>query len=355
MFSWKRLFSWPFARPVNEPPLQPVFWTLQSVYLARAYYVAAELGIADLLRERPMTCAELADETGTHEESLYRVLRALASFDVFAENGHGQFEMTDRATALLSGVIGSLRDWTVLTGAMPTWQAFGQALDVVRTGGNGFELAHGELGDLYQYCRRDATFGETFVRAQSAWTEWQRDAILKAYDFSQFRKVVDVGGGRGSLISGILAQSPHSHGVLYDQPQTIELAKPLIEAAGLNDRCELVGGSFLENVPSGGDAYVIKHVLRDWDDDSVRTILKNCHRAMHAESTLLVIDATLDPRNSRDRIVKLLDLEQMFWLSGALRTKDEWESLFEQTGFRLVGSHRTAIVDAAILEAARMT
>jgi hypothetical protein len=331
----------------------PVFWTLQSVYLARAYYVAAELQIADRLQRSPMTCAQLAAATGCHERSLYRVLRALAAFGVFSENEHGRFEMTARAGALLSDVHGSVRDWTILTGKRPTWEAFGQALEVVRSGRNGFALAHGEFSGLWQYCDHDPDFGDTFIRAQSSWTEWQRDAILRAYDFSRFRKVVDVGGGRGSFLAGILSQNPDTRGVLLDQPQAVERAKILIGDAGLESRCEVITGSFLESIPAGGDAYVLKHVLRDWDDDHVRTILGNCHRAMRTDATLLVIDAVVDPRNSQDRIVKLLDLEQMFWLNGSLRTLDEWDSLLNATGFRRVRTCRTEIVDAVILDAVK--
>ncbi len=353
MSIWKWLFSWRSKPPQHEPPELPIFWTLQSVYLARAYYVVAELKIGDLLREGPRTTGQLAEATGSHERSLYRILRALSGFGVFRENDEGQFEMTPAAEPLLSDKPGSVRDWTVLTGTLPTWQAFGQALEVVKTGKNGFELAHGQLGSLWEYCDHDPQFGETFIKAQSSWTQWQRDAILREYDFRRFRKVIDIGGGRGSFLAGVLAQSPETRGVLFDQPQAIELARPLISEAGLDNRCELVAGSFFDTIPTGGDAYVVKHVLRDWDDESVRKILANCHQVMAPEATLLLIDATIDPQNSHDRITKLLDLEQMFWLNGALRTLDEWESLLRNTGFRLVDTRRTAIVDAVILEAAK--
>ncbi|HJN07718.1 MAG TPA: methyltransferase [Pirellulaceae bacterium] len=261
--------------------------------------------------------------------------------------------MTEPAACLREDVVGSVRDWTVLTGTKPTWDAFGEALEVVRTGRCGFELAHGEAGDLYRYCRQDSEFSETFIRAQSNWTDWQRDAILEAYDFSKFPTIVDVGGGRGSMISGILRRCPETKGVLCDQPQTIELAKTVIANAGVADRCQLAPGNFLENVPEGGDAYVIKHVLRDWDDANAGTILRNCHQAMGPNGTLLLIDAVLDPRNSRDRIVKLLDLEQMFWLSGSLRTMDAWKRLLGASGFRIQQCHKTKIVDAIIVQAVK--
>jgi hypothetical protein len=298
-----------------------------------------------------MTAAELAEATGAHEPSLFRILRALAGFDLFAENDQGQFEMTERAHSLRDDVAGSVRHWAMLTGSVPTWSALGHAVEVVRTGRNGFELAHGEAGDLYKFCEHDAVFGETFIRAMNNWTDWQRDAILRKYDFRECETIVDVGGGRGSLICGILQQSPRARGVLYDRPQSIEQAKTEIASAGFADRCELMPGDFLDSVPEGGNIYVLKHILRDWDDETSSTILQNCRRAMRPTSKLLIIDAALDPRNSRDRIGKLLDLEQMFWLSGTLRTMDQWRTLLGKNGYRISETRPTDVVDAVIIEA----
>jgi len=353
MFDWKRLFSW-FRKPaLSEPPCTPAYWTLQSVYLARAYYIVAELGIADLLNDHPMSVAELAETTHTHERSLFRILRALASFGVFAQSEDGRFAMTESAHALRSDIVGTMKDWTILVGSTPTWQSLDNALDVVRTGKSGFELAHGATGDLFEYCDRDEEFGKVFVRAMNNWTDWQRDVILAEYDFTRFKKVVDIGGGCGSFICGVLKQSPATRGVLFDREQSIEQARVFVEEEGVIDRCELVAGNFLKVVPEGGDAYVLKHTLRDWDDESVMAILRNCHAAMTAESRLLLIDATLDEANGKDRIGKLLDLEQMFWVSGALRTEPEWTQLLTTAGFEIVDTRRTSIVDATIIEARR--
>ena len=162
-----------------------------------------------------------------------------------------------------------------------------------------------------------------------------------------------MGGGRGSFLAGILAQNPKVQGILFDQPQTIEHAAKALRNSAVEARCRLVGGSFLEAVPTGGDLYVLKHVLRDWDDAHVKTILSNVHNAMGNDARLIVIDAVIDPRNSKDRIAKLLDLEQMFWLDGTLRTRDEWITLLGSAGFRLLNESRTEIVDAVILESVK--
>ncbi len=345
----RRLVDWISGRGrLEEPPEEPIFWTLSAVYLARAYYVAAELGIADLLESGPRSCADLAAATGTHERSLFRVLRTLAGFGVFAMDDQGNFRLTPRADLLRSDAPGSVRYWTMVVGHPALWQGLALALESVKTGKTGFELAHGK--PYYQYCREHPEYAETFIRGMSAWSDWQACEVVKAHDFGRYGKVVDVGGGNGSLIMEILQRNPNTRGVLIDQPRTVEHARPRVEARALDHRCELVGGSILEAVPEGGDAYVIKHVLHDWDDDGARRILRACHRAMPPHARLLVVEAVLDPANSTDRLAKMLDIEHLL-VMGAVRTRDAFEALFRETGFRWVAAHRTSIPDGTIIEA----
>ncbi|MCR4415144.1 MAG: acetylserotonin O-methyltransferase [Thermoguttaceae bacterium] len=347
----RRLFAWIVgrARP-DEPPEEPIFWTLSAVYLARAYYVAAELGIADLLESGPRSCAELAAATGAHERSLFRVLRTLAGFGVFAMDEEGKFRLTPRAELLRSDAPGSVRYWTMVVGHPALWQGLALALDAVKTGKTGFELAHGM--PYYEYCRQHPEYAETFIRGMSAWSDWQAHVIVRAYDFGRYGKVVDVGGGNGSLMMAILEQNPAVHGVLVDQPGTIAHARPRIEARSLDRRCELVPGNILDAVPEGGDAYVIKHVLHDWDDDGACRILRACHRAMPPHARLVIVEGVLDPANSKDRLAKMLDIEHLL-VMGAVRTRDEFEALFRQTGFCWLAAHRTSIPDGTIIEAVK--
>jgi len=333
-----------------RPPLsyQPLFMTLETVYLARAYYAIAELGVADLLRNGPKTCAELAAATGSHERTLFRFLRALAGFGVFADDGQGRFSLTPRGWSLLSDIRGSERYWTILVGLDTHWQACGRVLDMIRTGRSAYDLAYGK--SFYSVCLDDPALHDIFRKGMNGWTEWQCREIVRHYDFGRFRRVVDVGGGLGSLVTEILLRNPRLHGTLYDQPTTAERARSRIAEAGLAERCEAVGGSFLESVPAGGDVYLLKHVLRDWGDADALKILRNCHAAMPADGTLLVIDASMDPRNGTDRLVKLMDLEQMIIVMGALRTQAEFDRLFAETGFRHWKTCRTGIVDTLILE-----
>jgi len=344
-----KVLDWIIKKYMPEIPCQPVMWTLESVFLARAYYVAAELGIADILAKGPLTIAELARETRTHESSLYRVMQALAAFGVFSENDNGKFEMTWRARQLQSGVGGSVRAWILFAGSHQNWISWGSVLESIKTGKSAFELVYQK--DQYQYMRENPDYAAKLVEGMNDWTAWQCRMIVDSYDFGRFGKVVDVGGGQGRLVIEILRCNPQVKGMLFDQSYSTGAAQLNVNAAGLGDRCEVVAGSFLESVPEGADAYVLKHVLRDWPDEKARVILANCHRAMKPGGTLLVVDGVIDPRNRTDRLQKLLNLEQLWYVSGELRSLDAWCVMLRDTGF-VVGEIRpTGIVDASIIVA----
>lgn len=337
------------ARLWNPPRYQWPFFVVESLHLTRAYYVAAELGIADLLAERPRTLAELATSTETDARSLYVMLRALAAFRVFAEDRHGRFRMTRRARVLLSDHPASLRSWLVFMGRTELWQGFACTLKAVKTGTPAFEVAHGVT--YYEYLNQHPEFASTFFHALSSWTEWHCRQILKAYDFGRFPLIADVGGGLGCLIQQIVTAYPQVRGILFDQPETVRMAQPRFEAAGVSRRCQFAGGSFLESVPSGADLYVIKYVLNDFDDEQAGLILGNCRQAMSPEATLLVADTVLNPRNGTDRVVKLLDVERTSLLRGGMRTREEFEALLSRSGFDLIAVHSTAVLDLQLLEA----
>jgi ubiquinone/menaquinone biosynthesis C-methylase UbiE len=196
---------------------------------------------------------------------------------------------------------------------------------------------------------------DRFIWGMNGFTQVHCREVVQAFDFSRFRKVVDVGGGGGVLIREILQVNPQLHGVLFDQPRTIEEAEPRLADAGLAQRCKAVGGNFLEELPPDADAYIFKHVLRDWDDASVLTMLRNCHRAMADNGTLLVIDAILDPTNNTDRLLKLVDVQMMVDGGGGLRTLQDFQEFFRQAGFELRKVHRTTIIDMNIIEARRLS
>ncbi|MEI6515538.1 MAG: methyltransferase [bacterium] len=344
-----KVLDWLIKKYMPEIPCQPVMWTLESVYLARAYYVAAQLGIADILAKGPLPIEELARETQTHQPSLYRVMQALAAFGVFAEAKNGTFEMTWRARQLQSGVEGSVRAWTIWIGAQQNWTGLDSVLESVKTGKSSFKLVHQK--ELYPFMRENPDYAAKLVAGMNDWTAWQCRMIVDSYDFGRFGKVVDVGGGQGRLVIEILKRNPQIKGMLFDQSYSTGAAQLNVNTAGLGNRCEVVAGSFLESVPEGADAYVIKHVLRDWPDEKARVILANCHRAMKPGGTLIVIDGVIDPRNRTDRLQKLLNLEQLWYVSGELRSLDAWCAMLRDTGFDVGEIRPTGIVDASIMEA----
>lgn len=345
---WQRLTG---RHVPADLPEEPIFWTLARVYLARAYYLAAELGLADRLEEGPQGLAELAEATNTHPGFLLRLLRALAAFDVVVEDQDGRFHLAPRGRALATHTSHSVRYWTMAVGQAAWWQGLALALEAMRQGRPGFELAHGQ--PFYAYLAEHPEYAQTFIRGMSAWSDWHAPQLVAAYDFSPFGTIADIGGGNGSLLMEILQRYPHIRGILVDQPQTIEHARLRLEARGLDRRCRLVPADIRDSVPEGADVYVLKHVLRDWDDPQALRILQACHRAMPAHGRLLVIDALVDPAHGKDRLVKLIDLEQMLIVPGALRTREEMEILLAQAGFRCVAIQRTSIADAAMVEAAK--
>jgi SAM-dependent methyltransferase len=340
-----------FVKLWNPPMFQSVSFLVESLHLTRAYYVAAELGIADLVSERPRTIAELAELTDTDPDSLHRVLRTLAAFRVFREDSRGLFRMTRRARVLLREGSESRRAWLALIGSPELWQGFAKTLESVRTGIPGFELAH--HAQFYDYLAAHPKLGETFSKALSSWTQWQCNELTRTYDFGRFRTVLDVGGGMGTLLAAILKAHPTSRGILVDQAATIETAKTRFEAETLAARCQFVGGSFFDPIPGQADVGILKHVLRDWDDHDAVAILRNCHHALAPNGTLLVIEAIVDPRNGADRINKLVDLELASVLRGGLRTRTQLDSLLERAGFRPLRTHATSVPDSQILESVR--
>jgi len=300
-------------------------------WVSQAIYVAAKLGIADLLKDGPKNCDELAKATRTHARSLYRLLRGLASVGVFAEVENGRFGLTPLGEYLQTGIPGSVRALTIRYGE-EHYRAWGDLLHSVRTGEIAFNHAFG-MG-FFQYLAQNPEAAAIFSEGSAEITTRVSTAVVAAYDFSQFGKIIDVGGGNGALIISILKANPKISGALFDLPHVVEDAQKHIEAAGLTGRCEVVAGDFFESVPSGGDAYILKSVVHDWDDERATKILKNCHRAMAENGKLLLVESVIPPGNE-PFFGKLLDLNMMVVSSGCERTEAEYRALFAAAGFKL--------------------
>ncbi len=309
--------------------------------LTQLIYVVVKLGIPDRLVEGPQTADELARTVGAHPRSLYRVLRALASLGVFAEDGQGRFELTALAD-LLCDVPGSLRPFALSYGEPWWWNTWGNLLHSVQTGETAFDQLHGQ--GLFEYLGHHPDAAQVFNANMTSMTTPEARAVLAAYDFSSSRVVVDIGGGHGALVSAILNAHPHLRAVVLDLPAVIEGTRTRLESAGLADRSELIGGSFFEVIPAGGDTYTLKDILHDWDDSQATLILRQCRAAMRADAKLLVIERIIPPGND-PAVGKLIDIDMMVLTGGQERTEAEYRALLEGAGFR---PQRVVSTDAEI-------
>ena len=302
-------------------------------WIGQAVHVAAKLGIADLLEDGPKSPATLAEATGAHAGTLHRLLRALASLGVFAEDADGRFALTSLAEGLRTNAPGSLRAYAIMMGEDWHWRAWGDLLNSVRTGQPAFEHVFG--CHMFSYFGEHPEAARVFDAAMTSRTGQETAAVIAAYEWPASATIVDVGGGQGALLAAILARNPDVHGVLFDMPHVIAAARGLIEEAGLADRCELAAGAFFQRVPAGGDLYLLKRVVHDWDDERASAILRSCRAAMGDRSRLLVIEHALPPGNAPSW-GKLLDL-QMLVLTPGGRERDEagFRALLASTGLRL--------------------
>lgn len=319
-------------REVNshEPP--PEIIMLQMIFgfwLSRCIYAAAKLGIPDVLTRGSMTTEEIAGKVGAHAPSLYRVMRALASVGVFAESDGGRFALTPLGETLKTG---GVRSFAIAELGEDHYEAWGNLLHSIKTGERAFDNVFGV--PVWKYYAEHKENAAIFNQAMTDLTLAVEAAVMKAYDFSSFQKVVDVGGGHGSFLASILKSNESARGVLFDAPPVVEGAHQRFENEGLSARCEVVGGDFFEAVPEGGDLYTMKFILHDWDDARCQTILRNCHRAMKENGKLLVLDMVV-PQGDKPSPSKLIDINMLVMTGGRERTREEFSSLFESAGFRL--------------------
>jgi len=312
--------------------------------------VAAQLGIADLLKDGSKSNDELAITTGVDAKSLYRLLRALASVGIFAEGISGYFELTPLAECLQSDRNNSLRAYAIKSGQAWEWQPWGYLLESLKTGKPVIKNIFGM--DISDYLANDASAAKLYNQAISNFSEKQDVAITSGYNFSFIRNLVDVAGGRGTLIASILKANLTMQGILFDLPHVVADTKPLIEALELQDRCQLVGGNFFESVPTGGDAYLLRYIIHDWDDERAITILKNCYEAMQSNGRVLLVEMVI-PQGNEPFYGKLLDLQMLLNYGGRERTEVEYQVLLETAAFLLTKIYPVA-PPVSVIEAIRL-
>jgi SAM-dependent methyltransferase len=309
-------------------PTQLVQLLWPGAMAVQAIHVAAKLGLADLVAAGPKTVPELAEATHTHGPSLGRLLRALTSLGIFVEDTEGRYCQTGLSDALRTDHPQSMRPFAMMVGAGFIWRPSG-ALDVtVRTGQPAFE--HVYSAQFFEHLADHPDEAAVFNAAMSSMPAYIT-AIVDAYDFSQFERVVDVGGGHGALLAAILTANPRLHGVLHDLPGVLAGASVPSTVA---DRLEMVASDFFQAVPAGADAYLLKGIIHDWNDASAVAILKNCRQAIRPDGRLLILDTVLIP--SSDPASALMDMLMMVLTSGRERTESEFRSLLREAGFSLV-------------------
>jgi len=342
------------ARP-GDPPPATVLLRLATAYQASlALHLAARLGLADLLAGGPRSGEDLAAATGTHAPSLRRLLRALAAFGVFREAEGGRFALAPAGECLRDGAPGSVRPLVLMWGHEDFRRTWDDLEHCVRTGETAVKHLFGH-GDTFARYAAVPALGAVFNAGMTVMSAMAAEAVVAAYDFSGFGTIVDVGGGHGRLLAGILRATPGAHGMLLDLPSVVEGAPRLLAEAGLGDRCTVVGGDMFAAVPVGGDLYLLKSVVHDWNDERCVAILGNCRRAMGDRAArVLLVERVLPERMEPSPVAQshaLGDLNMLVRAGGRERSEGEFRALLEAAGLRLLRVIPTT-TPASLVEAA---
>ena len=309
-----------------SPPVQ-LMQFIVGKWISKPIYVAAELGIADILAEGSKSIEEIARVNRSHAPSLYRMMRALASVGIFSEIGEKRFELTPMAGYLKDGAMKSI---ALMFNSNWSDKAWGYFMDSVKTGDTAFEKAHGL--PVSDWLKKNPRAARIFNEANAIKAANSHRAIVDVYDFSGINMLTDIGGGLGALMAEILIANPVIKGVVADIPSVIQDTRRIIQSRGLADRCEAVECDFFKAIPAGSDGYLLSHILHDWPDDQCQIILNNCRQVMKLHSKLLIVEMIIPPGN-QPSIAKLLDLEMLVTTGGCERTEKEFKTLLESSGF----------------------
>jgi len=302
-------------------------------WVSGATAVAVELGIADLLKDGTKTVAQIARSVNASEDGVYRLLRALGSVGLFAETGSRRFRLTPLGKLLRTDPQRALGTYARFVGHESTWRPWEKLAHSVRTGEPAFD--HVFAMPIFDYFAKMPEAAAVFDGAMTSISTWESKAVVAAYDFSEIGTLVDVAGGHGLMIMTILKANRNMRGILFDLPHVTAGAAMLLRSGGVADRCQIFSGDFFTSVPEGGDAYIMKHIIHDWDDERAIQILRNCHSVMRRGGKVLVVDAVIPPGNAT-HFGKLLDLEMLALTPrGRERTQAEFRDLLQRSGFKL--------------------
>jgi SAM-dependent methyltransferase len=326
--------SKPTGADRSDEPIKPVARLREMIMgfrMTQLLYVAAKLNLADQLATAPQSAHQLAHTVGADASSLRRLLRALAGAGLVVET-NGTFELTAVGELLRRDRPGSLHAVAALYGEEWLWRAYGRMLHSVQTGEPAFTHVHGL--SFYDYLSHDPTAAAQFQHAMSEYSRLEADAIAAAYDFSGHSTVVDIGGGKGTLLAKLLSAHGGLSGVLFDLPEVVLGADHVFTLAGVSSRASWVGGDFFSAVPHDGDLYLLKSVLHNWDDEAAARLLQCCHRAMGPHARLLVAERVV-PADNAPSEAKLFDINMLVVVGGRERTEAEYRELFKRSGFAL--------------------
>lgn len=321
------------SKPDASSPVEQIMQVATGYIASAALHVAVALNVADHLAGGAKTAEDLAAATGTQADGLYRVLRLLASVGVFQEVSPRRFGLTPAAETLRTDVVGSIRGMALFLPDPVHFRVYANLMDSVKTGKPAFESTFGL--PVFDYLAQHPGYSAVFNDAMTALSAPVAGAAIEAYDFSQYGVIVDVGGGHGEVLTSILEACPGARGVLAEVVHVVEGARRRIAGAGLSDRCQAVECDFFTAVPLGGDAYVMKHIIHDWDDARASTILRNIGTAMGARRGAVILLESVVPSGPEPDLGKFIDIEMLLWPGGRERTAEEFRTLFERAGFDL--------------------
>ena len=316
----------------DVPPHAQLIQMGTAVWVSGVVYAAAKLGLADQLAAGPQSAAELAAAMQMHAPSLHRLMRALAGLGILTERDAQRFALTPLGEALKTGAPGSARATLIAFGGQWFSRGWAEIMYSLETGKTGFEKAF--QMPLFEYLAQHPEEASYFSEAMVGFHGAEPPAVAAAYNFSEFKTVVDVGGATGNMLAAILSEHAGPRGVLFDRPHVVRDAPALLEARGVEDRVTIEAGDFFETVPHGGDAYLLSHVIHDWNEDQCLTILGNCRKVIKPDGRLLIVEMVL-PAGDTPHPGKVLDILMLVMPGGQERTEAEYASLLAKAGFRL--------------------
>jgi hypothetical protein len=310
-----------------------------AAWVSQGITAVADLRVADALARGPLSIDELAGKVGADPDALRRLLRALISRGMFAQRNDGRYELTPLADLLRSDAPISMAAMARFIGSRQHREHWSLLTEAIKTGTSVVPALRGK--NFFDYLGDEPEFGQIFNDAMTSSSGLSIGPVVDAYDFTPYSTIVDVAGGHGRLLAAILASAPNAQGVLYDLPDVIAGATPLLRESHVAERVRLAEGSFFDGVPAGGDAYVLKHIIHDWDDDASLQILRNVRSAAAAGTALLLIE-TVIPEDDSASSSKWTDMEMLLINNGRERTAGEYRRLFEKAGFQMIGVVDTA-------------